>query len=340
MKQECLSDTIQDGGSTLFYLAIQNAESGVAEYLLDIGADPKVFPLRKRRTDCVLESDDLSVDQLFSQQVEKRIEYYRRLHESWLLKNEDKEFTKRLLFVGQCDTEDVIKSVIKMIPECFITSEEDLFRKYCAHDWIDRYAMIIRKGRAVTFNQFRLAFRNGSLKFIQMLCQEGIETFRHFEACTTVTTQASYYFETLISPFRNDKKIGFVQQFMQENKFEECGPALFRALAIYGCSDLVEKYIRVFHADNVRDSINDDLIDGMFRQCARGGIKKEIDSYSGYIDTLKLLITAATRKNNEMIEVDEIFKKEDVKLIARMILEDRIDVVERMIFNPGLCFRG
>ena len=326
-------DTIQEGGSTLFYLAIQNAEWGVAEYLLDIGADPKVFPIRDRPP---LELDDLGMDQPFSQQVDKRIECFQRLHESGVLKNGDKKFTKRLLFVGRCDTKDVIKSVIKRLPECLIAREEDLLRKHCAHDWIDRYAVIIRDGRAVTFNQIRLAFRDGSLKFIQMLCQEGIETFRHFEAIPT--SHLSYYFETLITPFRNDKKISFIGHFIQKNGFKRCGQALFRAAAVHGCSDMVEKFLRIFSVDNVRDSINDDLIDGMFHICAKEGIKEEIYPYSCYIDTLEIIITAATHKNGKKIKVDEIFYRKDVKLIARMILEDRIDVVERMMFNHVYAF--
>ena len=54
------------------------------------------------------ELDDFCLDQPFSQQVENRIECFQRLHESCVLKNEDKEFTKRVLFVGQCDTRNVI----------------------------------------------------------------------------------------------------------------------------------------------------------------------------------------------------------------------------------------
>ena len=331
-------DTIHEDGSTLFYLAIQNAEWGVAEYLLDVGADPKIFPIRDRPTFWSLELDDFCSDQPFSQPVEKRIECFQRLHESGVLKSGDKKFTKRLLFVGQCDTKDVIESVIERLPENLIIRIDALLQQCCANDWINVYAMVIRKRRKVTFDEFRIAFRDGSLEFIQMLCYGGIESIRRFEAFPTVTVQASYFLETLISPFRNDEKIGFIQHFIKKHNFKGCCQALFQVAAVYGCSDLVEKCLQIFYVDNVRDSINDDLIDGMFRQCARGGIKEEIDPYSDYINTLKLLLTAATRKNNEIIEVDEIFKSDDVKLIARMILQDRTDVVEQMIFNHVYAF--
>ena len=332
-------DTIHNDGCTLFYLAIYNAEWGVVEYLLDIGADPKVFPLRDRPTFWVFEFDDFCLDQPFSQQVEKRIECFQRLHESGVLKNGDKKFTKGLLFVGQCDTKDVIESVIKRLPESLIARTDDLLQICCANDWINMCAMVIRNRHDVTLKEFQLACRDGSLQFIQMLCHEGIEIFREVEAYQTVTTQVSHFFETLISPFSNDEKIGFILHFIKKHKFKGCCQACFQAAAVYGCSDLVEKSLRIFHVNNVRGSINDDLIDRMFRVYVSGGIKEEIDPYSGYINTLKLIITAVTHKNRKIVKVGEIFKREDVQLIARMILEDRLDVVERMIFNHVYAFK-
>ena len=88
------------------------------------------------------ELDDFCLDQPFSQQVENRIECFQRLHESCVLKNEDKEFTKRVLFVGQCDTRNVIESVIKRLPDRLITCKDNLFQKCCTNDWINMYAII------------------------------------------------------------------------------------------------------------------------------------------------------------------------------------------------------
>ena len=109
-------DATNEDGVTLFYLAIRNMEWDVAEYLLDLGADPTLVPPKVRSNFWVLKFSDFDESHSMADQVENRIECVHRLHTLGVLNENYKEFTKCLLFVGRCDLKDVIKGIKKILP--------------------------------------------------------------------------------------------------------------------------------------------------------------------------------------------------------------------------------
>ena len=124
--------------------------------------------------------------------------------------------------------------------------------------------------------------------------------------------------------------------FITTNNLEGCCRALLREAALNGCSDLVERTLMMYPAEVFKTDINDDLIDEMFYTC---GVltcenKKQVDRYTGYVDCLNFIITKMAPRNDEtIIDVCQIFQQRDIQVIAEVIRENRLDIVERMFRN-------
>ena len=102
---------------------------------------PHKFQQRSVQSSGFLSSQISMKDLSLSDQVENRIECLHRLVSIAGLPSDDREFIKRVLFVGKYDLKEVIESVINLLPERFISYEPDLFDKCCGNDWIDSYAL-------------------------------------------------------------------------------------------------------------------------------------------------------------------------------------------------------
>ena len=241
-----------EDGVTLFYLAIQNQEWDVAEYLLDLGADPKLVPQKVRPKFWRLRLSDFGGDQSFSDRLEVRIRCLQGLHELGVLDVSDKEFMKRLLFVDRYDLKNINESVIKLLPESFISREKDQFETCCNNDWIDIYSILTKKGRKVKFDEFCYAFEHGSLDFFRMLCTEGTESLGQLGNAP----ESFNFWNTMVSQNRNKGKIDFILNFIKMNNLEGCCPALFVAAALGGCSDLVERTLTMYPVEVFADDIN------------------------------------------------------------------------------------
>ena len=164
-------------GVTLFYLAIHNQEWDVAEYLLDVGADPKLVPPKDRPKVWQLKLLEFDGDQSFSDRLELRIGWLQILQELGVLEVANKEFIKRLMFVDRYDLKELNGSIIELPSESNLSRVTDLFESCCNNDWIDIYASVIKKRvwPKVKFHEFFYAFEHGSLNFFRMICREYIE---------------------------------------------------------------------------------------------------------------------------------------------------------------------
>ena len=323
---------------TLFYSAIQNQEWEIAEYLLEIGADSKLVPSDDRPQSCALSFSSFDESLPVDAQIKNRISCLHTLHKSGFV-DEDKEFTKRLLFVGRYDLKDIIRRIIEILPYGPYISFEHLFEECCSRDWVDLYAGWIRKAHAVTFPQFLHAFDEGSFSFFRMLCNKDIESFGKIGK----TADALVSFEKLISPFRNKEKLAYILDFIESNNLVDCCRGLFATSASIGCSYLVERTLHMYPANVFIKVIDDSLIERMFSRCARGIIKENVDqnwrkiqnteNLLEWITSLKLVVTKATSINGETMDVGWIFERNEIRLIARTILQNRLDIVERLLSN-------
>ena len=165
-------------GITLFYMAVNHQEWGVAEYLLDLGADPKRLPPKVRPKFWRMRLLDFDGDQSFSDRLELRIGWLQSLQELGVLEDANREFIKRLMFVDQYDLKELNESIIELLSESNLSRVKDLFESCCNNDWIDIYASVIKKRLRpkVKFTEFCYAFEHGSLEFFRMLCSEDIES--------------------------------------------------------------------------------------------------------------------------------------------------------------------
>ena len=241
---------------------------------------------------------------------------------------------KRLLFVDRYDLKGLNESILELLSESFLPRVKDLFESCCNNDWIDMYASVIQKRSArpkVKFTEFCYAFEHGSLDFFRMLCSEDIESLGQLGK----VTYSSKLLKSMVSKNRNEKKVNFMLNFIITNNLEGCCRALLREAALNGYSDLVERTLMMYPAEAFADDINDDLIDEMFHACSNVTIEntKQVDRYSGYVDCLKFIITKMAPRNNETIDVCQIFQQSDIRVIAEAIRENRLDIVERMFLN-------
>ena len=217
-------DTTDEGGVTLFYSAIQNMEWNVAEYLLDIGADAKLVPPKDEHTFTDVRLSDL--DEI-SGHIELRMRWLVRLIKLGVLDDGDKEFVKRLLFVGRYASKDVVESVIKILPENVVSCVVGFFEMCCNNDFTDVFRMLIKKGRKVELTEFDYALYRGRLDFFKMLCNEDIESFGKLDRIS----ESFRFWVKLIVPIISEEKIDFIFDFMKSHNLEGCCRALFRAAA-------------------------------------------------------------------------------------------------------------
>ena len=115
-------------GVTLFYLAIHNQEWGVAEYLLDLGADPKLVPPKDRPKVWRLKLLEFDGDQSFSDRLELRIAWLQILQGMGVLEAANKEFMKRLMFVDRYDLKELNESIIELLSESNLSRVTDLLK--------------------------------------------------------------------------------------------------------------------------------------------------------------------------------------------------------------------
>ena len=183
----------------------------------------------------------------------------------------------------------------------------------------------------VKLSEFCFAFEHGSFDFFRMLCSEGTETLGQLGK----VTYSFKLLKAMVSQNRNEEKINFMLSFITTNNLKGCCRALLREAALNGCSDLVERTLMMYSAEVFKTDINEDLIDEMFYTCSTvsGEITKQVDRYPGYVDCLNYIITKIAPRNDRTIDVCQIFKQRDIQVIAEVICENRLDIVERMFRN-------
>ena len=322
-----------EDGVTLFYLAIHHQEWAVAEYLLNVGADPKLVPPKDRPKVWRMRLLDFDGDQSFFDRLELRIGWLQILQELGVLEAANNEFIKRLLFVDRFDLKELNESIIKLLSENDLSRVKDLFESCCNNDWIDIYASVIKNrfSPKVKFTEFCYAFEHGSFDFFRMLCSEDIDTLGQLGE----VKYSFKFLKAMVSQNRNEEKINFMLNFIITNNLEDCCRALFREAALNGCSDLVEKTLMMYSAEVFDKDINDDLIDEMFYTCGTVSCQntKQVDRYTGYVDCLKLIITRMAPRDDKTIDVCQIFQQRDIQVIAEAIRENRFDIVEQMFRN-------
>ena len=327
-------------GVTLFYLAIQNQEWNVAEYLLDLGANPKLVPPKDRPKVWQFELLDFDGDQSFSDRLELRIGWLRILQDMDVLEAANKEFMKRLMFVDRYDLKEVNGSILELLSKRNISRLKDPFYICCNNDWIDIYASVIKKTIdriKVNYQQFCYAFERGSLDFFRMICIESI-CRKFIDLLLHEIRRDSYSMKSLIeiiSQSRYEEKSNFLLNLIITNNLYSLCRALFQAAAEKGFSDLVERTLMMYPAEVFADGINDNLINLMFYAYNVYTCEniKQADRYTGYVDCLKLIITKMAPRNDETIDLCQIFKQSDIRAVAIAIRENRFDIVERMFRN-------
>ena len=87
----------------------------------------------------------------------------------------------------------------------------------------------------------------------------------------------------------------------------------------------------------VGDISMDALIVQMFNGCTNRN-RNEVGQYTGLVDTLKLIIETVVQRNEETVDVSQIFKQSEVQVVVETIRQNRMDLVER-IFTSVWIFQ-
>ena len=173
------------------------------KYLLDLGADPKLVPPKKRSKVWrqKLKLLDFDGDQSFSDRFELRKGWLRILQELGVLEAPNKEFIKRLMFVDRYDLKELNGSIIELLSESNLSRVKDLCGSCCNNDWIDIFASVIKKRvrPKVNFQEFCYAFEHGSLDFFRMICREDIEDIELMNKISTDSNVIKHMIENSLT---------------------------------------------------------------------------------------------------------------------------------------------
>ena len=237
------------------------------------------------------------------------------------------------------------------------------FTYFCIYNVID-IALRTLLERGCTLNQnydFLFAFLKSDLAIVQSFCTERLEVFR---------TLTKVDFLSLI--LRSNQEFDeFIIGFMKTMNLKKSTSVLFRTAAIHGRSDLIQSILASFPKQTFLNEINDDLIAEMFTASTKYrkkhgmcsifvkypgsvdnrhrmamnlmGLRSEREqwkhaSFSGYVDTLNSIIKSAT-ENDNTLQIDHVFEKNETRVLARLVVQNRLDVVEKLFRYHYVAFK-
>ena len=178
-------DAVHRDGVTLFHLSCQRREFGVAEYLFDLGANPRILP-SGQTTYWYFELIDNECHTNVPN-IQSIIQILQKLCSSNVLrhnkKTEASRFKHLLMFASSHCLRDVVKYTVEYV--CFRTQQNSsdmfsIFQKCCSNNWTDEIAAMLRAGYTIHRYDLIRAFETSSLEIIEMLCNKSLGHFKTY----------------------------------------------------------------------------------------------------------------------------------------------------------------
>ena len=325
-------DAVHRDGVTLFHLSCQRREFGVANYLLDLGANPRILP-SGLTTYWYFELID---NECYTSvpNIQSIIEFMQKLCSSNVLrhnkKTEASRFEHLLMFACNHCLRDVFKYTVEYV--CFRTQRNcsdifSIFQKCCSNNWTDEIAAMLKAGYTIHRYDLIRVFETSSLVIIEMLCNKSLGAFQDLQA---------FDFENLFQ--RNDKEIEhFICKFVKHKSLCWFRRLLFVKAVVSGNSQYVDTFFQIHSAKSCRKFIDDGLFDEIFRKFELSADNNDARMWAR---GLQSIVTSLTKRTTTATKLGQLFRRKSIQVLVEIISEDRLDTVEKLIKYHVMLYRA